>query len=114
MTSIVITPFDSENTEELKEFLWRVIDIADFNDVLPPSVRLVDVQALEAGRRELTTLRISLARIAQALSVETDRLKVRGKPYEDLSMLAESNERGWNELAGECANAALSLDSGRK
>ena len=53
MTSIVITPFDSEHTEELKEFLWKVIDRADFNDVMPPSVRLVDVQALEAERKEL-------------------------------------------------------------
>lgn len=53
MTSIVITPFDSEHTEELKEFLWKVIDRADFNDVMPPSVRLVDVQALEAEHKQL-------------------------------------------------------------
>jgi hypothetical protein len=53
MTSIVITPFDSEHTEELKEFLWKVIERADFADCMPPSVRLVDVQALEAQRDRL-------------------------------------------------------------
>jgi len=53
MTSIVITPFDSEHTEELKDFLWKVIEQADFADCMPPSVRLVDVQTLEAERNEL-------------------------------------------------------------
>ena len=62
-------------------------------------------------RKELVTLRVSVARIAQTLSVETDALKVRGKSYEELILLAEFNERGWNKLAGECAYAALELDA---
>ena len=62
-------------------------------------------------RKELTSLRVSVARIAQVLSVETERLKVRGKSYEELILLAEFNERGWNQLAGECAYAALALDA---
>lgn len=53
MTSIVITPFDPEHTEELKEFLWKVLDRADFAECMPPSVRLVDMQSLEAERKEL-------------------------------------------------------------
>jgi hypothetical protein len=53
MTSIVITPFDSEHTEELKDFLWKVIEQADFAECMPPSVRLVDVRTLEAERKLL-------------------------------------------------------------
>jgi hypothetical protein len=60
-------------------------------------------------RKELISLRVSVARIAQVLSVETDQLKVRGKAYEELILLAEFNERGWNSLAGECAEKALFL-----
>lgn len=53
MTSVVITPFDSEHTGELKDFLWKAIDRADFTECMPPSMRLVDVQRLEAERNEL-------------------------------------------------------------
>lgn len=64
MTSIVITPFDSEHTEELKEFIWSVIEGANFADCMPPSVRLVDVQALEAQRDALLA---AMERIADTL-----------------------------------------------
>lgn len=57
-------------------------------------------------RKELISLRVSLARVAQAMRVETDDLKVRGKSYEELILLAEFNERGWNHLAGELASVA--------
>jgi hypothetical protein len=53
MTSIVITPFDSEHTEELKEFLWKVIDRADFAECMPPSVCIEDVAALKRQRDRL-------------------------------------------------------------
>jgi hypothetical protein len=51
---------------------------------------------------ELQTLRVSLARIAQAAGVDND-LHVTGVPYEGLRLLAESRERGWNDLAGRVA-----------
>ena len=57
---------------------------------------------MNEDRKELLSLRVAVARIAQALRVETNQLKVRGKPYEELYLLAEFNERGWNYLAGEC------------
>lgn len=50
MTSIVITPFDPEHTEELKEFLWNVIEEADFTVCMPPSIRLEDVDAIKRQR----------------------------------------------------------------
>ena len=49
---------------------------------------------------ELATLRVALARIAQVAGVETPQLQVLNKNYEDLCDLAETNERGWNYLAG--------------
>ncbi len=60
-------------------------------------------------RKELISLRVSLARVAQAMRVETDYLRVRGKSYEELILLAEFNERGWNHLAGECVERVVEL-----
>lgn len=48
---------------------------------------------------ELTSLRVSLARLAQALSVNTPALHVQDMPYEVLYMLALTKDRGWNALA---------------
>jgi hypothetical protein len=48
--------------------------------------------------QELEILRVSLARIAQAGGVETVRLPVLNKCYEDLCALA-TQDRGWNGLA---------------
>lgn len=50
--------------------------------------------------KELTTLRVALARIAQVAEIETPQLQIIGKNYEQLCELAETNERGWNYLAG--------------
>lgn len=50
---------------------------------------------------ELTTLRVSVARLAQALKVD-NQLQVTGKPYEELCELARTQERGWNGLVLEC------------
>jgi hypothetical protein len=49
-------------------------------------------------RKELTSLRISMARIAQVIGVDTD-LAVKDKSYSELCSLAVSVERGWNHLA---------------
>jgi hypothetical protein len=62
---------------------------------------------MSEDRKELLSLRVAVARIAQALRVETDQLKVRGRPYEELYILAEFNERGWNYLAGECVEKIM-------
>lgn len=51
--------------------------------------------------QELVRLRVSIARIAQLLEVETGALPVTGRDYEGLRDLAASL-RGWNELAGIC------------
>jgi len=49
-------------------------------------------------RKELTTLRVSVARIAQVLGVDT-HLEVKDKSYSELHELAVRAERGWNHLA---------------
>ena len=49
-------------------------------------------------RKELTSLRVSMARIAQVIGVDTG-LQVRGKTYAELHELAVRADRGWNHLA---------------
>jgi hypothetical protein len=49
-------------------------------------------------RKELTTLRVSVARIAQVLGVDTS-LGVKDRSYSELHALAVTKERGWNHLA---------------
>jgi len=49
-------------------------------------------------RKELTTLRVSVARIAQVIGVDTD-LEVKNKSYSELHELAVRADRGWNHLA---------------
>lgn len=51
--------------------------------------------------KELTSLRVSVARLAQVLKVD-NALQVTGKTYEQLVELAETKERGWNGLVLEC------------
>lgn len=63
VTSIVITPFDTEHTEELKEFLWRVIDRADFAECMPPSVCIEDVAALKRQRDSFKAALDNLMRV---------------------------------------------------
>jgi len=58
------------------------------------------------ARNELTTLRISVARVAQAMGVDND-LRVTGAAYEALRDKAQTQERGWNDLAGRCHEKAL-------
>ena len=63
---------------------------------------------------DLGKLRISLARVAQSLNVETDALPVLGKAYEELCDLAQIHNRGWNELAAACADKAQALVPARE
>jgi len=49
-------------------------------------------------QKELTSLRISMARIAQIIGADTG-LQVKGKNYEELHDMACIHERGWNHLA---------------
>lgn len=49
---------------------------------------------------DLVELRISIARAAQRAGVETERLKVLGKNYEELRAMARYTDHGWHELVG--------------
>jgi hypothetical protein len=53
---------------------------------------------MQTDRKELTTLRVSVARIAQVLGVDTS-LGVKDRSYSELHALAVTKERGWNHLA---------------
>lgn len=54
---------------------------------------------MKVDLEELITLRISVARIAQALGLDND-LSITDKNYSHLAALAEHRDRGWNDLAG--------------
>ena len=58
---------------------------------------------------ELIALRISLARIAQAVGVEHPGLPVRGKGYSGLYLMARDNSTGWNTLASMVKDAVEEL-----
>lgn len=62
-----------------------------------------------SDREELITLRVSVARVAQALNINGRTLKVLGQNYHELRSLAAHNERGWNDLAGACVSEADTL-----
>lgn len=49
---------------------------------------------------QLEALRVSVARIAQTIQVQTDQLPVLNKEFNELCVLSETKERGWNDLAG--------------
>jgi hypothetical protein len=53
---------------------------------------------MQTDRKELETLRVSMARIAQLVGVDTG-LQVKDKGYAELHALAVCQERGWNHLA---------------
>ena len=54
--------------------------------------------------QDLVKLRVSVARMAQLLGVETEDKRVLGKSFEALAAMSQE-PRGWNTLAGECAIA---------
>lgn len=54
-----------------------------------------------ASSSDLIALRVSVARIAQALGVD-NALRIQGDAYEALVAKATRRDRGWNELAGLC------------
>lgn len=48
MTSIVITPFEPEHTEELKGFIHNELDNADFDgEDMPSCIEVIDVRRLQ-------------------------------------------------------------------
>ena len=49
-------------------------------------------------------LRVSIARIAQAMGVDIPHLKITGKGFSELVELADRENSGWNVLATECIN----------
>lgn len=51
---------------------------------------------------ELQKLRVSIARIAQSLGVESSALPVLNKPFNGLRELSIQHDRGWNNLACSC------------
>ncbi len=53
---------------------------------------------VEQLRHELTTLRVSVARVAQSFRCAGD---MQGKSYAELCALAESQPRGWNALCAK-------------
>jgi hypothetical protein len=55
--------------------------------------------AEDTQAKALVTLRVSLARIAQAVSIQTPDLPVLDKSFSELHCLAIMNDRGWNVLA---------------
>jgi len=50
--------------------------------------------------KDLIALRISVARIAQTVGVDTLALPVKDKGYAELHRLAKDTAAGWNYLAG--------------
>jgi hypothetical protein len=53
-----------------------------------------------SDRKELESLRLSVARIAQVLGIEDEVLLT------DPMLSAHTKERGWNDLAGQCVEKA--------
>jgi len=68
------------------------------------------VEAVVDTRKELEGLRVSMARVAQVVGVETTECPVLDKGYSDLCKMA-AQDRGWNNLAGAiCEKAGENLD----
>lgn len=61
---------------------------------------------MRTPQQELEILRVALARVAQAAGVETERLPVLEKAYNELCDLAKQ-DRGWNGLAATIVDRIL-------
>jgi hypothetical protein len=59
---------------------------------------------------DLQKLRVSVAQIAQVLGATGTILNVTRLPYAALCALAQTQERGWNDLAHACAVSAGTHD----
>lgn len=64
------------------------------------AARPAQAEAL-ASRKEVIALRVSIARLAQTLGVDSE-LRVTGRSYHQLHGIAASEERGWNRLVARC------------
>jgi hypothetical protein len=58
---------------------------------------------------DLHILRVSVARVAQVLDVDTPKLNVKGAEYSSLWEKAEKIDRGWNDLLGRCVERGQDL-----
>lgn len=66
--------------------------------------------APRSDRKELESLRVALARVAQALGATVAHLDVTEEtPYERLAALARGQDRGWSALAAACVDEARRL-----
>jgi len=62
---------------------------------------------MRTAREELEGLRVSLARVAQAVGVQTDDLPVLDKSsYNEIREMAMVKDRGWNALAATVCEEA--------
>jgi hypothetical protein len=90
-------------TDDLIKLTDRLVDSEEYaSDAAVPAVAYPAVDALLRMNGELRTLRVSLARIAQAMNVQTDQVPVTGLNYAHLHTLATEQDRGWNDLAAAC------------
>lgn len=64
-------------------------------------------------KHELAILRVSVARIAQALEVDNE-LQIAGNSYSGLYDKASCLEMGWNDLAGACCDEAIRLKQAQR
>jgi hypothetical protein len=58
---------------------------------------------------ELVKLRVSMARLGQVAGLNGDDLNIADKSYAELCEIALNNERGWNRLAFNIAEAIQAL-----
>ena len=68
-------------------------------DTVPANMTETQPQVTDT---DVVTLRIAVARIAQALGVQTDHLPVLDIGYQQLHDLATGENWGWNTLADTC------------
>ena len=71
------------------------------------------MNAKRTDREELVSLRISVARVAQALGQidPVSYIKVEDLAFSELHELASTRDRGWNDLCYYMVQRALELNS---
>jgi hypothetical protein len=74
----------------------------------------INQPAQSAHQRDLISLRVSIARLAQAAEVETDDLPVLRKPYNVLHDMACNQSRGWHRLILRVMDVIDPITVGRK
>jgi hypothetical protein len=70
----------------------------------------VEDESCLGPNHQLVSLRVSVARIAQALGVDNE-LHVTGEGFSGLTNKAQAQAKGWNDLAARCTEAAATRRS---